>query len=52
LTSGAREFVWHAHVVSPQTPWVGVVIPDGALTQRREIISGPQPPAFRGTTGR
>jgi len=38
LPSGnAQETVWHAHVVSPDTPWVAVVIPDGNLTDRREI---------------
>jgi hypothetical protein len=38
LTSGGiREAVWHAHLVSPKTPWVVVVIPDGALDERREI---------------
>jgi hypothetical protein len=38
LTSGGiREAVWHAHLVSPKTPWVAVVIPDGALDERREI---------------
>jgi len=37
LTSGGvRVDVWHAHVVSPTTPWVVVVIPDGALNERRE----------------
>jgi Glycosyl hydrolase family 9/Cellulase N-terminal ig-like domain len=44
LTSaGAREIVWHAHVVSSTTPWVAVVIPDGTLAERREVtgvISG------------
>jgi hypothetical protein len=38
LTSeGAREAVWHAHVISPKTPWVAVVIPDGTLSKRREV---------------
>ena len=38
LTSpDVREPVWHAHVVSPQTPWVAVVIPDGTLSERREV---------------
>jgi len=38
LTSGhAREAVWHAHVVSSNTPWVAVVIPDGSLSERREL---------------
>jgi hypothetical protein len=38
LTSGSvREIVWHAHVVSPKTPWVAVVIPDDLLSKRREV---------------
>jgi hypothetical protein len=38
LTSGGtREAVWHAHVLSPNTPWVAVVIPDGILSERREV---------------
>jgi hypothetical protein len=37
LTGGAREVVWHAGVVSPNTPWVAVVIPDGTLSERREV---------------
>ena len=38
LTSGGvREVVWHAHVASPNTPWVAVVIPDGSLSERREV---------------
>jgi Glycosyl hydrolase family 9/Cellulase N-terminal ig-like domain len=36
-TSAVREIVWHAHVVSPTTPWVAVVIPDGTLGERREV---------------
>jgi hypothetical protein len=38
LTSAvAHEIVWHAHVVSPKTPWVALIIPDGTLDARREI---------------
>jgi len=38
LTSaGVRDAVWHAHVISPKTPWVAVVIPDGTLSKRREV---------------
>ncbi len=38
LASGStRETVWHARVVSPETPWVAVVIPDGVLSGRQEI---------------
>jgi hypothetical protein len=52
LTSaGAREIVWHAHVVSSTTPWVAVVIPDGTLAARREItgaVSGPVSDTSRG----
>jgi hypothetical protein len=32
-----REVVWHAHVVSPATPWVAVLILDGTLSERREV---------------
>jgi hypothetical protein len=35
--AGAREIVWHAHDVSPKTPWVALVIPNGTLGARREI---------------
>jgi hypothetical protein len=38
LTAGkVQQAVWHAHVLSADTPWVAVVIPDDALAQRREI---------------
>jgi hypothetical protein len=38
LSSGSvREAVWHAHVISPNTPWVAVIIPDGILSERREV---------------
>jgi hypothetical protein len=33
----AQEVVWHAHVVSSETPWVAVVIPDDVLAKRREV---------------
>ncbi len=29
--------VWRAAIVSSDTPWVAVVVPDGALSQRREL---------------
>jgi hypothetical protein len=38
LTAGSvHQAVWHAHVLSADTPWVAVVIPDGALANRREV---------------
>jgi hypothetical protein len=38
LTSGnANEFVWHAHITSPETPWVAVIIADDAIHNRREL---------------
>jgi hypothetical protein len=37
ISGGVREAVWHAHVVSPKTPWVAVVIADGNLSKRREV---------------
>jgi hypothetical protein len=33
----ADEITWHAHIVSPETPWVAVVIVDNDLANRREI---------------
>jgi hypothetical protein len=32
-----KEIVWHAHVVSTETPWVALVIPDGELSKRVEV---------------
>jgi hypothetical protein len=38
LTSGnASELVWHAHIPSPETPWVAVIIADDAIHNRREL---------------
>jgi hypothetical protein len=38
LTAGkVQQAVWHAHVLTADTPWVAVVIPDGALAKRREV---------------
>ncbi len=38
LTSGkVQQTVWHAHVLSADTPWVAVVIPDDVLVERREV---------------
>jgi hypothetical protein len=38
LSGGTQEeIVWHAHVVSPETPWVALVIPDGELSKRAEV---------------
>jgi Glycosyl hydrolase family 9/Cellulase N-terminal ig-like domain len=32
-----KEIVWRAHVISPETPWVAVIIPDGNLNARTEV---------------
>jgi Glycosyl hydrolase family 9/Cellulase N-terminal ig-like domain len=32
-----KEIVWRAHVVSTETPWVALVIPDGELSKRAEV---------------
>ena len=38
LSAGSKkEFVWRAHVVSPETPWVAVVVPDGEMNERVEV---------------
>jgi hypothetical protein len=31
------EVLWHAHILSSDTPWVAVVIPDNTLSRRQEI---------------
>ncbi len=43
--TGSHEVVWHAHLVSPKTPWVAVIVPDGTLRERREVtgVSGSVP---------
>jgi len=38
LSGGTRkEIIWHAHLVSTETPWVALVIPDGELSKRAEV---------------
>ena len=38
LTAGkVQQAVWHAHVLSANTPWVAVVIADDVLAERREV---------------
>ncbi len=32
-----KEIVWRARVVSTETPWVALVIPDGELSKREEV---------------
>ncbi len=40
LTPGkVQQTVWHAHVLSADTPWVAVVIPDDVLAERREVTA-------------
>jgi hypothetical protein len=44
LAGGTRkEIVWHAHVVSTETPWVALVIPDGELSKRAEVTGASAP---------
>ena len=52
ISGGVREAVWHAHVVSPKTPWVAVVIPDGNLSKRREVTGSENPHVLSDTTQR
>ena len=35
---GTGTVVWHARIRSGDTPWVAVVVPDGALSQRQEVM--------------
>jgi hypothetical protein len=40
-----KEVIWHAKVISTETPWVALVIPDGELSKRAEITgASPRPP--------
>ena len=44
LTGGTRkEIIWHAHVVSTETPWVALVVPDGELSKRAEVTGASAP---------
>ena len=38
-----KEIIWHAHVVSTETPWVALVIPDGELSKRVEVTGAGAP---------
>ncbi len=38
-----QEIVWHARVVSPETPWVALVIPDGEQGNRAELTGAASP---------
>ena len=35
----SKTLKWHAKKVSRKEPWVAVVVPDGHLAERKEIIS-------------
>jgi len=37
--SQSKTLKWHGRKVSPKEPWVAVVVPDGNLAERKEIIS-------------
>jgi Glycosyl hydrolase family 9/Cellulase N-terminal ig-like domain len=44
LTSGIKkEVLWRARVVSPETPWVAVIVPDGELNERAELTGAEMP---------
>jgi hypothetical protein len=44
LTAGSnKEVLWRAHVVSPEAPWVAVVVPDGELNERAEVTGASMP---------
>jgi len=38
-----KEIIWHAHVISTETPWVALVIPDGELSKRVEVTGASAP---------
>jgi hypothetical protein len=39
LKPGASQtFAWHGKILAADTPWVAVVIPDGDLSRRKELM--------------
>jgi hypothetical protein len=40
---GTKEIVWHARIVSRDTPWVALVVPDGDLNRRSELTGSSTP---------
>ena len=36
-SQGRQEIAWHARIVDPSTPWVAVVLKDGALSDHAEL---------------
>ncbi len=44
ISGNAREAVWHAQVLSSETPWVALVIPDGVVSERHEVTGVELPP--------
>jgi hypothetical protein len=36
-TQGSHAITWHARIVDPSTPWVAVVLKDGALSDHAEL---------------
>lgn len=43
ISGGHQEVSWHAHIVDPSTPWVAVVLRDGALSGHAEFSGIPSP---------
>jgi hypothetical protein len=44
LTAGSKnEVVWRSHLISPETPWVAVIVPDGEMNERAEVTGASTP---------
>jgi hypothetical protein len=44
LKAGAAQtFTWRARIVAKDTPWVAVIVPDGDLSQRQELMGSVSP---------
>ena len=43
IAGNPTEALWHARVVSSETPWVALVIPDGVASERREVTGAELP---------
>jgi hypothetical protein len=40
-SDGSVVVEWKARVVAPEEGWVAVVVPDGDVSRRREVLAGP-----------
>jgi len=45
VSDNSMVIQWTGHVINPREPWVAVVIPDGDLERRKEVVHNTPAPA-------